>query len=155
MSRTMRPRRLRDNTIFLVVALVAVVAVLGGMVHATGALNAAATQPTSIVVPTLANHSPVAVASEYILSVRGTQIVNGRDRPVTLVGATDGSLEFSCAGDGHFQFSDFERMRSWGMNTARISLSSAFWRDLDGTCPDYASTVTAAVANALSAGLYV
>jgi endoglucanase len=155
MSKKMRPRRLRGNTLFLVVALVAVVAVLGGMVHATGALYAAATQPTPAVVPTLANQAPVAVASQHILSVRGTHIVNGLGRPVTLVGATDNSLEFSCAGNGHFQVSDFLAMRSWGMNTVRISLSSAFWRDLDGTCPDYASTITAAVAKALSAGLYV
>jgi hypothetical protein len=125
------------------------------MVHATGALYAAATQPTPAVVPTLGNQASVAVTSEDMLSVRGPQIVNGLGRPVTLVGATDNSLEFACEGDGHFQFSDFERMRSWGMNTVRISLSSAFWRNLDGTCPDYASTVTAAVANALSAGLYV
>ena len=41
------------------------------------------------------------------------------------------------------------------MNTVRITLSSAFWRNLDGSCPDYANTVTAAVANAESAGLYV
>ena len=41
------------------------------------------------------------------------------------------------------------------MNTVRITLSSAFWRNLNGSCPTYKTTVSNAIANAESAGLYV
>jgi endoglucanase len=105
-------------------------------------------------VPTLPDLANILPPAEH-LAVRGTQIVDGDGRAVTLVGATDYSLEFTCAGDGHFHLADFQAMRSWGMNTVRITLSSTFWRNFDGSCPDYPGTVAAAVANAESAGLFV
>lgn len=89
------------------------------------------------------------------LSVQGTQIVAPDGRPITLLGAARFSLEFECQGDGHFQLADFQAMRAWGMNTVRIPLSSAFWRNLDNRCPTYQATVAAAVAHAEAAGLYV
>jgi endoglucanase len=89
------------------------------------------------------------------LSVRGTQILDAQGQVVTLIGAARPSLEYLCAGDGHFQMTDFLAMRSWGMNVVRIPLSSAFWANLGGTCPNYHLTVTTAVANAEAAGLYV
>lgn len=89
------------------------------------------------------------------LSVQGTQIVTSSGKPITLLGVARFSLEFACQGDGHFQLADFEAMRAWGMNTVRIPLSSAFWRNLDNQCPTYRATVAAAVANAEAAGLYV
>ncbi len=100
--------------------------------------------PTSTPTPTYAG-----------LSVHGTQIVDAEGQVVTLLGAARPSLEYLCAGDGHFQLSDFLAMRSWGMNVVRIPLSSAFWTNLGGTCPNYHLTVTTAVANAEEAGLYV
>ncbi|HEX9035425.1 MAG TPA: cellulase family glycosylhydrolase [Ktedonobacterales bacterium] len=89
------------------------------------------------------------------LSVQGSRIVNTRGQPVTLLGAARFSLEYACRGDGHFKLSDFQAMRAWGMNTVRLPLSSAFWRNLGGACPTYRGSVTAAVANAEQAGLYV
>ncbi len=156
------PQRERGKTVgqFLrmgavaLAALVAIAAVLGGMVHATSALQVAASQPTPPLVPTLPDVTH-ALPTHDTLSVRGTNIVDGVGKTVTLVGATDFSLEFECGGDGHFQIPDFQAMRSWGMNTVRITLSSAFWRNLEGKCPNYPATVTSAVANAESAGLYV
>ena len=147
-------RRHLGAGISVLLSAAAIVAVLGGMVHATSALGVAAARATPITLPTLPNMSHT-LPPEDQLAVRGTRIVDGAGKPLTLVGATDYSLEFTCSGDGHFTFSDFQAMRTWGMNTVRITLSSAFWRDLDGSCPDYANTVTAAVANAESAGLYV
>lgn len=138
----------------VLIALAAIVAVLGGLAHATSSLRVAAAQPTPVILPTLPDVTH-ALPPRDMLSVRGTGIVDGNGKPVLLVGATAFSLEFSCGGDGHFRLSDFQAMRSWGMNTVRITLSSAFWRNLDGDCPDYTTTVTAAVANAESAGLYV
>ena len=89
------------------------------------------------------------------LRVQGTHIVDANNEIVMLIGAAHSSLEYSCAGDGHFQLADFQSMRSWGMNTVRIPLSSAFWANLDGACPNYRQTVEAAVSNAEAAGLYV
>lgn len=89
------------------------------------------------------------------LSVEGTHIVNADNEVVMLIGAARSSLEYSCTGDGHFQLADFQAMRSWGMNVVRIPLSSAFWANLDGACPNYHQTVEAAVSNAEAAGLYV
>jgi endoglucanase len=153
-NRARRGREGWETAIGVLVALVTIAAVLGGMIHATSALGVTAAQQTSVIVPTLPTTSQALLAADE-LAVRGTGIVDGAGRTVTLIGAADFSLEFSCAGDGHFQLSDFQAMRSWGMNTVRITLSSAFWRNLDGDCPDYTATVTAAVANAEAAGLYV
>lgn len=89
------------------------------------------------------------------LRVEGTHIVNANNEVVMLIGAARSSLEYFCAGDGHFQLADFQAMRSWGMNVVRIPLSSAFWANLDGACPNYHQTVEAAVSNAEAAGLYV
>lgn len=150
-----RARKLARDSIGALIALAAVVAVLGGMVHATNALRVAAARQTPPAVPTLPATTTHTLPPRELLTVRGTRIVDGAGRTVTLVGATDYSLEFTCKGDGHFQLADFQAMRSWGMNTVRITLSSAFWRNLDGSCPDYTATVTAAVANAEAAGLYV
>jgi hypothetical protein len=138
----------------MLLVLAAIAAVLGGMVHATSALGVRATKSAGGAVPTLPDPSHSVPAHDR-LSVHGTRIYDGDGKLVTLVGATDYSLEFTCSGDGHFQLSDFQAMRSWGMNTVRITLTSAFWRDLDKSCPSYTNTVTAAVANAESAGLYV
>lgn len=89
------------------------------------------------------------------LSLKGTQIVNTSGQPVTLLGAARFSLEFECRGDGHLRLADFLEMRTWGMNTVRLPLSSAFWRNLGGACPTYRATVVDAVASAEAAGLYV
>jgi aryl-phospho-beta-D-glucosidase BglC (GH1 family) len=72
-------------------------------------------------------------------------------QPVTLVGAARYSLELEVPIAVALELSDFQAMRTWGMNTVRIPLSSAFWRNLDGKCPDYQATV----ASAEHAGLYV
>lgn len=156
-DRTSSRKRLQVAVASLV-TLVAVVAVIGGMVHATTSLRAAAAQPTpplvSTVAPTSVSEGPK-LQQDTKLTVQGTQIVAANGKPVELLGATDFSLEFSCVGGGHFQMSDFQAMRRWGMNTVRITLSSAFWRNLDGKCPNYVATVTSAVANAEASGMYV
>jgi endoglucanase len=149
-----RSRVILGRGLAVLLSLAAVAAVVGGMFHATNALHTAARAPTQSLVPTLPVASPT-VSPHDMLAVAGTRVVDGTGNPVMLVGVTDYSLEFSCAGDGHFQPSDFNAMRSWGMNTVRFTLSSAFWRTLNGTCPDYNATVTSAVANALAAGLHV
>ncbi len=89
------------------------------------------------------------------LSVKGTEIMTDDRRPVTLIGATRSSLEYQCAGDGHFGATDFAAMRAWGMNVVRITLSSEFWANHDATCPTYRQTVRDAVATAEAQGLYV
>jgi len=120
--------------------------------------EAVATMPAPISTlapaPTLPPTSTPTPTPDIALSLSGAQIMRG-GQPVTLVGAARYSLEFECHGDGHFQLSDFQAMRTWGMNTVRIPLSSAFWRNLDGKCPDYQATVAEAVASAEHAGLYV
>lgn len=93
-------------------------------------------------------------APNISLSLKGTQLTRG-GQPFTLLGAARYSLEFECHGDGHFQLADFQAMRSWGMNAVRFPLSSAFWRNLDGKCPDYQATVAQAIANAEQVGLYI
>ena len=87
--------------------------------------------------------------------MRGTRITLPDGKPITLLGVARYSLEYECQGDGHFQLADFQAMRAWGMNTVRFPLSSAFWRNLDHTCPTYQTTVARAVDNAEAAGLYV
>jgi len=141
-------------TLTIAIALAAVVAAFGGMAHAVSDLRVAAARPTAVIVPTLAKVTTPRPSPQW-LTVRGTKVVNSAGAPVTLLGAADYSLEFTCSGNGHFEIADFKAMRSWGMNTVRITLSSAFWRNLNGSCPNYQATVANAIANADSTGLYV
>lgn len=138
------------------ITLVAVVAIIGGFVHAVGNLNTQATAQLRASTVAIATPQPtIDPWTTEALSVSGLQIVDTQRRPVTLLGASRFSLEYLCQGDGHFQLADFKAMRAWGMNTVRITLSSAYWRNLDNQCPDYQATVESAVANAEAAGLYV
>src|SRR5258707_2963359 len=104
--------------------------------------------------PTLPPTSTPTPTPDIALSLSGAQIMRG-GQPVTLVGAARYSLELEVPIAVALELSDFQAMRTWGMNTVRIPLSSAFWRNLDGKCPDYQATVAAAVASAEQAGLYV
>lgn len=150
------PQRKPVQVVLSVIATLVVLAVvISGLAHAvtqlntTAAADAQATTTSAVVAPTAAQSNTPA------LSVRGRQIVDAHHHAITLLGAARFSLEFACHGDGHFQLSDFQAMRAWGMNTVRITLSSAFWRNLDNHCPNYQATVTSAVDNAEAAGLYV
>lgn len=151
------PRQVAMN---IIMALVAVAAIMGGLTYALWRMSANAnTQARTLAT---ASSTPLPTPSPtsdpwttQALSVRGLNIVNVRDQPVTLLGASRFSLEYECHGDRHFQLADFQAMRSWGMNTVRIPLSSAFWRNLDNQCPNYQATVASAVTNAEAAGLYV
>lgn len=89
------------------------------------------------------------------LHVQGNHIVDDQGNIVTLVGAARWALEFACHGDQHYTVADFQAMRAWGMNAVRLTLSSAYWLNLDGFCPDYQQTVEDAVSNAEAAGMYV
>jgi endoglucanase len=95
------------------------------------------------------------IADPVALHVRGTHIVDGAGNSVTLIGASRYGLEFDCHGDGHYTLADFQAMRSWGMNAVRLTLSSAYWLNLQNVCPDYRATVADAIANAEQAHLYV
>jgi endoglucanase len=99
--------------------------------------------------------SPSAPTRTNALRIEGTHFVDGRGETVFLKGASRNSLEYSCEGDRHFAVSDFQAMRSWGMNVVRIPLTLAFWLNLDGTCPEYQQMVARAVANAEAAGMFV
>ena len=121
--------------------------------HPSGSSNARTTPSVSPTRATMPTPSPAPTFAT--LNVRGTQILNARGQAITLVGATHSSLEYRCAGDGHFQPTDFQAMRSWGMNVVRFTLSSEFWANAGNDCPDYHTIVTAAVTNARAAGLYV
>ncbi|MBA3827239.1 MAG: cellulase family glycosylhydrolase [Ktedonobacterales bacterium] len=95
------------------------------------------------------------VASPGALSVASNHIVDRQGHIITLVGASRWALEFECHGDGHYSVADFQAMHAWGMNAVRLTLSSAYWLNIRGLCPDYRTTVAAAIANAEQAGLYV
>ncbi|HLY29633.1 MAG TPA: glycoside hydrolase family 5 protein, partial [Ktedonobacterales bacterium] len=98
---------------------------------------------------------PTATPRPSGLMVRGSRLFTISGQPVTLVGASHSSLEYSCKGDGHFQLADFQEMRAWGMNVVRIPLWSRYWLNPDDSCPTYQQTVEDAVANAEAAHLYV
>lgn len=143
-------------------ALLAVVAIVAGLNYLSGNAGARSTThatshiqqtPTPRPTPTLTPTPDL--AKTLALTVNGLRIVNPQGEPITLLGASRFSLEFRCSGDGHFALADFQAMRAWGMNTVRIPLSSAYWRNLGQACPDYHATVASAVANAEAAGLYV
>src|SRR5260221_8419483 len=106
-------------------------------------------QPTpTLRVPTPTPAPPVGV------TVQGARFAS-QGRVVTLVGVNHSSLEYSCAGDGHFTPADFQAMRGWGMNVVRLPLSSEFWANAGAICPGYRATVAQAVANARAAHLLV
>lgn len=114
--------------------------------HAT----ATSAPPTATRVPPTATAIPA-----QGLTLQGTQITAINGKAVSLIGAQRSSLEYSCSGDGHFTSADFAAMRSWGMNTVRISLSSEYWANVNDSCPTYHQTVQNAIATAEASGLYV
>jgi endoglucanase len=103
---------------------------------------------------TAAGATATATSAAKGLVVQGTQLLSDGS-PLTLIGADRSSLEYSCTGDGHYGLADFQAMAGWGMNVVRITLSSEFWANAEGACPNYHQTVNQAVALARSAGLFV
>ncbi len=121
---------------------------------ACGGSSGAASPSSTTKVTATTGTTGTATPAPKGLAVKGTQLLyNGS--PLTLIGADRSSLEYSCTGDGHFGLADFQAMAGWGMNAVRITLSSEFWANADGACPNYHQTVSQAVAFARSAGLYV
>lgn len=89
------------------------------------------------------------------LHIVGTHLEDAHGQRVFLIGAARSSLEYDCAGDGHYARSDFRSMRGWGMNTVRFPLSAAYWLNIGQICPGYQQTVRDAVAAAEAEGFYV
>lgn len=85
------------------------------------------------------------------IKVAGNRLTDDEGRSVRLIGVSRSSLEFQCHVD-HATPSDLKRMRAWGMNAIRFTLSSALW---NGGCPDYRKTLADTVKTALDAGMYV
>lgn len=156
----MRTRRQFVSTLLFLIGAV-VVGSLYAIVPARQALvthqsHVAATATSAPATPTPTQETSIQALPA--LTVRGTQIVDATGRQVTLIGASRSSLEYACAGDGHFTDVDFAAMRAWGMNVVRLPLSSAFWNTANATdtaCPGYQRQVQQAVRNAEQAGLYV
>lgn len=149
-----------------------IVFILWGLRHDTAPSQKAASPDSAVAQGSLQTHStsagstashPPSGATTQVgaaatfpgLAVKGSQIITGDQRPITLIGATRSSLEYLCTGDGHFQASDFLAMRAWGMNVVRLTLSSEFWANHDNACPTYRQTVHDAVMTAEAQGLYV
>src|SRR5260221_2535635 len=133
---------------FMLVAVAILAALTGCGPQGASALHSPP-QPTSTLrAPTPTPAPPVGV------TVQGTRFAS-QGRAVTLMGVNHSSLEYSCAGDGHFTPADFQAMRGWGMNVVRLPLSSEFWANAGAVCSGYRATVMKAVANARAAHLFV
>lgn len=98
--------------------------------------------------------------------VEGNRVLGPGNAPFVVHGVARPSLEWSCQGQaldgsGGIPASEAIAMRDvWGANTVRFGLNESYWLGSAGlqksnTCPDYVSTVTAAVAAARAAGLVV
>lgn len=102
-----------------------------------------------------------AYAAHGTLHGAGNQLVTVGGKAVRITGVNRSSMEYSCNGDGHWSVSDFAAIKSWGVNTVRLPLSSNAWLGNEGTghegnpCPNYQATVGSIVANASANGLYV
>ncbi len=146
--------------ILSVILLLAVIISLGfvRVINQLGSVSSPSQTNESAPTPTPAIPTPTPTPTLPMLHVSGTQIVNANGQVVTLIGASHSSLEYQCPQDAdldHFGLADFQAMRAWGMNVARIPLSSEFWANVNNDCPNYRLTVTSAVANAEAAGMYV
>lgn len=143
----------RKGLLAVIVMIALVLLSLGGIVKTVVTGITAVTVATSITPQPTQTLTPTPIVPA--LSVQGSQFRDMQGHLVTLVGASRPSFESLCHGDGHFTPADFQAMRGWGMNTVRISLSSEFWSNAGGTCPNYHEAVAEAVSNAEIAGLYV
>jgi len=104
--------------------------------------------------PVVAQARPVA-ASLPGLHVVGSQIRDAQNHPIILKGVARPGLEYLCHGEGPYDLASFQAMQSWGVNAVNLPLSSSFWLNTDGACPDYRQTVAATIQHAETAGLYV
>ena len=101
------------------------------------------------------------------LSVRvdGNRLVDGRGKPISLLGVNRSSFEFMCAfGDGLYDgptdAAAIAAMKAWRINAVRIPLNEACWLGLSTVEPDYRgapyrAAVTGFVQRLHDAGLYV
>ncbi|MBA3822778.1 MAG: cellulase family glycosylhydrolase [Ktedonobacterales bacterium] len=146
----------RGGPIIATILVLAVIVSLG-VVRAATQLGTTVTRHTTATLTQATSLVPTATPQGLLpgLQVQGTQFVDATGKTVRLIGATRQSLEYLCRGDGHLNPADFAAMRSWGMNVVRLPLSSEFWANAGGDCPDYRTTVTQTIYNAESAGLYV
>lgn len=93
------------------------------------------------------------------LHVQNGKIVDPNGAPVTLLGASHAGLEANCPQDPatvgkdfHLSATDFKVMyQTWGMNTARVLLSSELWN----TCATYKQSIQAIVDTAKAAHFYL
>ena len=142
-----RMTRVRARS-FMLVAVAILGALTGCGPQGASALHSTPQPTPTLRVPTPTPAPPVGV------TVQGARFAS-QGRVVTLVGVNHSSLEYYCAGDGHFTPADFQAMRGWGMNVVRLPLSSEFWANAGADCPGYRATVAQAVANARAAHLFV
>lgn len=147
LSEGSRMTRVRARS-FMLVAVAILAALTGCGPQGTNALHSPPQPTPTLRAPTPTPAPPVGV------TVQGTRFAS-QGRAVTLVGVNHSSLEYYCAGDGHFTPADFQAMRGWGMNVVRLPLSSEFWANAGAICPGYRATVAQAVANARAAHLFV
>ena len=147
---TLSRRSITTLTMAVLSIMVIVIVSIGLIESPTFSANATTTSARSATPKVTGTQIP-----KVGLVVRNRQIYATTGQRVTLVGASHSDLEYSCKGDGHFQTTDFQAMRAWGMTVVRIPLWSKFWLNLDGTCPNYQTLVAQTVANAEAANLFV
>ena len=99
----------------------------------------------TVIITKIVNKPPViSYAANAYLHVNGNHFADASGNQVVLRGAARWSLEFSC-GDGHFNASDFQAMKSWGMNTVRLPLNENYFL-YPGLCNNqYQNTIQTAV----------
>jgi endoglucanase len=99
------------------------------------------------------------------IGVRGNTLIDGKGRPVRLLGVNRSGLEYRCSNEeGFFEgpsdTASIEAMKSWRINSVRVPLNESCWLGLGGIPAQYSgSAYRAAVRGYVerleAAGLYV
>jgi len=105
---------------------------------------------------------PIILPSKIILNLQSlhlhnNMLVNSENQSTFLLGMSDSGLEYTCDITYQYQLlpEQFQRMRSWGINTVRLPLSAPYWLNANNSCPSYHATVDRVIHDAEAAGLYV
>lgn len=92
---------------------------------------------------------------ESAVRVIGNNIYDDSGRTLKIYGVGRPGTDYSCAGDGSYSIASFQLMRTWHVNTVRITITAARWLNLNGTCTGYRDLIDSIIKNAEAAGMFV
>jgi endoglucanase len=85
-------------------------------------------------------------AAGLYVGVKGNKIVDGKGRPIRLIGVSRSGTEYMCEEekgffDGPSDLASIEAMKSWHINVVRVPLNESCWLGTGGMGPNFSGAI--------------